>query len=167
MKRNAMSLAILKSSEEKRSISIAVAALLLFAINFAIAYPGELNGDSAMQYREAVTGQFTDWHPPIMAYVWSLLRHVSDGPQTMLAFQLILHWLGFALVADGLARAGRSKAGWLMLATGASPLCIYYNHTILKDIGLASTFIAGFGVIFWYRIQGHRPPLPQLWFLLC
>jgi hypothetical protein len=77
----------------------------------------------------------------------------------MLAFQLIFHWLGFALVADGLARAGRWKAGWLMLATGASPLFIYYSHTILKDVELASTFIAGFGLIFWYRIQGHRPPL--------
>jgi hypothetical protein len=46
-----------------------------------------------------------------------------------------------------------------MLATGASPLFIYYNHTILKDVELASTFIAGFGLIFWYRIQGYRPPL--------
>jgi hypothetical protein len=153
-----MSLAILKSSEEKRSISIAVAALVLFAISFTINFPGELIGDSTEQYREAVTGQFSDWHPPIMAFVWSMLRHVADGPQTMLAFQLIFHWLGFALVADGLARVGRWKAGWLMLATGASPLFIYYNHTILKDVELASTFIAGFGLIFWYRIQGYRPP---------
>lgn len=152
-----MSLPILKSSENKRSVPIAVAALLLFAINFAVAFPGTGGTDSVVQYQQAISGQFTDWHPPMMALMWSLLRHVAAGPQSILAFHLISYWLGFALLADGLSRTGRWKAGWLMLASGASPLLIYNNGDISKDIGMASSFIAGFGLIFWYRIQGRRP----------
>lgn len=153
-----MPLPILKSSEEQRSFRIVAMGLLLLAINFAIHFPGDMRSDSVVQYQEATSGQFSDWHPPIMAFTWSLLRHVAPGPQTMLAFHLISHWLGFALIADGLSRAGRPKAGWLMLATGASPIFIYLNGAIIKDVGMASTFIAGFGLIFWYRIQGRRPP---------
>ncbi len=152
-----MSLAILKSSEDKRSLSIAVSALLLLTINFALHFPGQMTRDSLYQYQQAVSGQFTDVHPPIMAVLWSMLRHVASGPPTMLAFHLIVHWLGFALIADGLLRTGRSKAGWLMLATGASPIFIYWNGLIIKDVGMASTFIAGFGLVFWYRIQGRQP----------
>jgi hypothetical protein len=146
------------SSTENRSLSIAAAALLLFALNFALHYPGQMNPDSVVQYREAVSGRYSDWHPPIMAFTWSLLRHLSDGPQTILAFHLILHWLGFGLLADGLHRAGRRKAAWLMLAAGAFPLFIYYNGNLLKDVGAASAFLAGFALIFRHRIQGRRPP---------
>src|SRR5208283_5618239 len=153
-----MLLSVLKSSRHKRSFEIFATAVLLFAINFATHFPGQMGGDSVVQYREAVSGQFSDWHPPIMAFLWSMLRHVAPGPQAMLAFHLIFHWLGFALIADGLLRTGRWKAGWLMLATGASPIFIYWNGTITKDVGMASTFIAGFGLIFWYRIQGRQPP---------
>lgn len=145
-------------STRNRSLSIAAAALLLFALNFALHYPGQMNPDSVVQYREAVTGRYSDWHPPIMAFTWSLLLHISEGPQTILAFHLILHWLGFGLLADGLCRTGRRRAGWLMLAAGAFPLFIYYNGNLLKDVGTASAFIAGFGFIFWHRIQGLRPP---------
>jgi len=153
-----VSFPVLESATGKRSFSIAATALLLFAINFALHWPGELTPDSTWQYEQAISGHFNDWHPPIMAYTWSLLRYIADGPQPMLAFQLIFHWLGFAMLADGLSRTGRTKAGWLMLATGAFPLFFYFNGYITKDVGLVSASIAGFGLIFWYRIQGRRPP---------
>ena len=153
-----MSFPVLDSAAGKRSFWIAVTALLLFAINVALHWPGEMTPDSTGQYREAISGHFTDMHPPIMAYTWSLLRHIADGPQPMLAFHLIFHWLGFSMLADGLSRTGRTKAGWLMLATGAFPLFFYYNGSMLKDVGLVSTSIAGFGLIFWYRIQKRSPP---------
>ena len=142
----------------KFSNGIFATAILLLVTSFSIDFPGKNSVDSAWQYEQAVSGRFNDQHPPIMAFVWSLLRHLVDGPQTMLAFHLTSHWLGFALLADGLYRAGRRKASWLTLASGASPLFIYYNWLIYKDVGLASALVAGFGLVFWYRIQGRTPP---------
>jgi hypothetical protein len=152
-------LQVVVSSAGRRSLWIGAITFLLLTINFMLQRPGEMNPDAVVQYGEAISGHFTDWHPPVMAYVWSLLLHIAHGPQPMLALHLIFYWLGFALLADGLARSGRTKAGWLMLALGACPLFFYYNGSILKDVGLVAASIAGFGLVFWHRIQNRRPPL--------
>ncbi|MBS0219204.1 MAG: hypothetical protein JSR91_00530 [Proteobacteria bacterium] len=133
-------------------------ATALFAVNVALHYPGRFNNDAIGQYQQALSGQFTDWHPPIMAYLWSLLLPIWNGPQPIFLLQLVLHWLGFALVADGLRRAERPTAAWLMLAAGAFPVFVEINAELLKDVGMASAWIAASGLLFWYRVQDRKPP---------
>jgi len=52
---------------------IAVMAALLFAANLFAGFPGVANDDSDSQYAQAVDQRFNDWHPPIMAWLWSFL----------------------------------------------------------------------------------------------
>jgi putative flippase GtrA len=136
-----------------------IVALVFFFTNFAFKYPGELNPDSSRQYAQALSGQYTDWHPPIMAWVWSLLLHIKDGPLAMLTLHLGLHWLGFALIADGLLRLGRPRLAWVALLSGAFPVFLFYNGMIHKDTGMASAMLAAFGLGFRYRIIGQSVPL--------
>lgn len=138
---------------------ILLAAALLALANFVGRSPAIMSPDAIVQYGEALSGQYHDWHPPIMAFVWSLLPHVPDGPTPMMALHITCHWLGFALVADGMRKSGHSRTGWLILASGASPLFLYYSGIIYKDIGLASALISAFGLAFWFRIQSRPLPL--------
>ncbi|UUZ52760.1 hypothetical protein LP419_26560 [Massilia sp. H-1] len=56
-----------------------------------------MSPDSFMQFEQARTLRFTDWHPPLMSALWSLLDRFSPGPGPMLLFQLSLLWLGLGL----------------------------------------------------------------------
>ncbi|MGZ8222348.1 MAG: GtrA family protein [Methylobacter sp.] len=139
-----------------------IVALVLFIVNFVFKYPGEFNNDSSNQYAQALSGQYGDWHPPIMAWLWSWLLHIVDGPSTILALHLVLHWFGFALIADALLCLGQPRTAWLALLSGAFPVFLFYNGLITKDVGMASAMLVAFGLGFRYRIIGQPVPLPVL-----
>ena len=124
-----------------RVILVAAAAALL---TFIVHFPGELTPDAAKQLSEAHSGRFTDWHPPIMAMLWSLFPR----PEAMLALQVSLHWVGIA----GLALRLSGRWRWLMLAVGLTPIAFKYLGVLQKDTLLASLFIAAFGLLGHSRV---------------
>jgi hypothetical protein len=133
-------------------------AVLLFAVQLICTFPGELISDSREQLEQAMAHQYTDWHPPVMALVWSWLIGLGTGVGGLLALQQLLHWLGIGLIADGCRRAGRRREAWWVLAAGAFPLFLFYDRMIVKDVGMASALIAGTGMIVWFVIQDRRVP---------
>ncbi|MFL6305103.1 MAG: hypothetical protein ACJ72H_16350 [Candidatus Sulfotelmatobacter sp.] len=141
-----------------KSLSIAVTAAVLAGANLAIWFPGESGPDSDSQYAQAVAGHFDDWHPPIMAWLWSLLRLLADGDGPMFCFQVACYWLGFALIAVALARAGRSHAAWAMLGVALFPSMLMLNGVLLKDVGMGVTFLLGLAALFCYRLQDRQVP---------
>ncbi len=141
----------LAKTDVRRLQWLALTALALCVVNITVFYPGTWNNDSVSQYAEAQSGRYTDWHPPIMAYVWSLLLPMIDGTGGMLLLQLVLHWLGFWAVSDALARQGRSRAAWWMLFAGAFPLFIIFNGDTWKDVQMASAWISAFGLTYRER----------------
>lgn len=143
----------------QRSLLLAAVALLLMLVNLALHYPGTMNNDSHMQYAEAMSGQYTDWHPPIMALVWAWLDHLLRGPAAILVLHLGLHWLGFGLLADGLMRSGRERTAMLVLFAGAFPVLLFYNGGIWKDVGMGSALIAAVGIGAWFRLQQRALPV--------
>lgn len=132
-------------SLENRQSSRAVAgvALLLALTNLGIVWPGTLTPDSRTQLGQVMNGAFTDWHPPLMAEIWSLL---GGSVPAMLGLQVGLHWLGFWGLAESLRRDGVGKWAWAMLAVGLTPIAIKYTGVIQKDTLLASFFISAFGL---------------------
>ncbi len=144
-----------------KSVSIAVTAALLGAANLIIWFPGEAGPDSQSQYAQAVAGHFDDWHPPIMAWLWSMFRLIADGDGPMFCFQVACYWLGFGLIALALARAGRSLAGWAIIGVALFPAFVTHNIVLVKDVGMAVTFLAAFAAFFWYRMQ-HRDVPPRI-----
>ena len=139
--------------------SIAITAGLLFAANMFGWFPGAANDDSISQYAQAVDQHFNDWHPPMMAWLWSIFRLLADGDGPMFSFQVVYYWLGFGLIAVALSRAGRPLAAWGIIGIALFPPFLMMNINILKDVGLAVTFLAAFAALFWYRIQDRKVPL--------
>jgi hypothetical protein len=138
---------------------LGLAGVALFLATLALRYPGQISFDANLQLDQALSGQFNDWHPPIMAALWAKLLRVGPAAPTMLAVQLLGHWIGFVGIADGLARVGQRRLAWTALASGASPWLLFYLGVIYKDVGLGSALIASFGIAFWYRVQERRIPL--------
>ena len=138
--------------------SIAVIGSLLLVANLVGWFPGVANDDSDSQYVQAVAENFNDWHPPIMAWLWSNFRLLADGNGPMFCFHVACYWLGFGLIAVALSRAGRPLAAWGMIGVGLFPPFLMMNINILKDVGLAVTFLAAFAALFRYRVQERRAP---------
>jgi hypothetical protein len=145
-------------STTTKSVSIAMTAALMAGANLAIWFPGESGPDSRSQFAQVVAGQLDDWHPPIMAWLWIIFRLLADGDAPMFCFQVVFYWLGFGLIAITLARAGRTLAAWAMLGVALLPPLLRLNVVLLKDVGMAVTFLSAFAALFWYRMQDREVP---------
>src|SRR5436305_1334997 len=99
-----------------------VAATLLCVLMLAIWWPGVAMYDSVDQYGQALRGAYDDWHPPIMARLWSLFLLVWPGQAPMFVLQALLCWLGLGLIAAALARDRAPRAAAAVLVLGALPL---------------------------------------------
>ena len=132
----------------------------LFAANVALHFPGTMTNDSINQYAEAISGRYTDWHPPVMAWLWSVLRLAADGPAPFLLLHLALYWAGFGLLADGMRRSGHPRIALLIALAGAFPPFLYLNASVVKDVGMVAFWLAGVGLMFWFRVQERRIPVP-------
>lgn len=125
------------------------AALLPLAVGCAgsLAYwPGLVTWDSLRQYGQALSGDFDDWHPPAMEWIWRQLLPIAHGPAPMLMLQLGLYALGFALLILAAARAGR---GWRAVAIGCVallPLSVALMATIIKDSLMTGALLAAAGL---------------------
>ena len=138
-------------------IALIVVATLLAAANLLLRYPGEGNPDSDDQYRQILAGRYNDWHPPVMARLWSLLRVFGDGTGPIFSFHVVLYWLGFGLVAATLARRSRPVAAWCVVAIGALPPLLMLSVNIAKDIGLGVALLCSFAIVFASRARGKPP----------
>lgn len=116
----------------------AVSWLVLF-------YPGFMSADSAGQLLEARRGSFSDWHPPIMAALWSLCERVVAGPFGMLVLQTVVFWSGLALLAERLPAPVALKAGFLLLI-GFAPPIVSIAGAIWKDVLLTAFLLLAFGL---------------------
>jgi hypothetical protein len=133
-------------------------ATLLWIVQSVVAFPGQLVFDSQQALEQALTQNYGDWHPPIMALVWHWLIHIFKNRGALLVVHLGLQWLGIGLVADACYRAGMTRRAWCILAAGLFPFFLEFDKIIVKDVGMASGFIAGTGLLVWYFLQQRSPP---------
>src|SRR5690348_5473230 len=70
-----------------------------FALCVAVFYPGIFTPDSLAQFDQARSGQFEDWHPPIMAALWFVFERIHDGPEPLFLAHLLLFWVGLWAVS--------------------------------------------------------------------
>jgi hypothetical protein len=117
---------------------ILAAAWLLF---FVYAYPGYLSPDSAWQLYQGRSGEYSDWHPPMMAAIWGVLDRIVAGPLLMLVAQSGAALLGmFGIFARVFAvRRAAIAAGALLLF----PPVLATLAVIWKDSQMAGYLLAG------------------------
>ena len=136
------------------ALAVGISAALLF---FWFYYPGRLGPDSTDQWHQAVTGQLTDWHPPIMAALWRLLGAASRGPAPMLALQVGLYWLGIWCIFDASERQIASRRAFVAIAAAFHPLMLVLLGAVVKDVQMATALVAAFGLIYRERERGSSP----------
>lgn len=138
----------------------AFAAALLLAASLALFWPGVAEYDSVEQFRQALTGEVDNWHPPIMVRLWQLLHALFGGQQQpMLVLQLGLYWIGLGLLAAALARLGRRVAAAMVLTIGVLPPFLGWMAIVLKDGQLAGAIVAAIGLVAWFRLRERRAPV--------
>jgi hypothetical protein len=137
-----------------------VVALLLAAACAALAWPGIAVYDATTQFTQAITGQYDDWHPPVMARLWSLFLKVGAwGTAPMLLLQLALFWSGLAMLAVALRRAKAPVAGWCVLAIGLLPPVLDWIVAIDKDCQMICALVGATGMVALFRLAKRRMPI--------
>ena len=131
--------------------------LLLSVLVF---YPGLFTPDSMVQFDQAQSGEFEDWHPPIMAALWFVLNHIHRGPELLFLTHLLLFWIGAWAVSDGLVRSG-AKWGALFPLIGLTPFVFNYLGLLWKDVALASAWLLAAGIAFRRFAHGEKLHLTE------
>ncbi|WP_375391637.1 hypothetical protein [uncultured Sphingomonas sp.] len=141
------------------SMRVGVAAAIAGAGWIALFWPGVVTFDGVDQYRQALTGDLDDWHPPIMAATWRLLIRLGlGGSGPFFAVQTALFFTGLGLLAAALARAGRPRAGWAVLGCALFPPLASWMTCVLKDAQMIACLAAATGVTAHYRLAGRSVP---------
>ena len=133
-----------------------MAIVLCFAlVSVVLYYPGQLGPDSSSQLQEAIGGNFSDWHPPVMAALWRVLLHVAPGPAPLLVLQVALYWTGVWAFWGAVAEE-RSWRSFLPLLAAAHPLLLVSLGAIGKDVSLAASLVAVSGLLYRQRALARR-----------
>lgn len=119
------------------AVTAALTGLVLTVLCF---YPGYMSPDSIWQLAQARSGRFTDWHPPVMSWLWSFWDRAIPGPIGMLLLHALLFWGGLGLLAGQTLGPGW-RAPAAILAIGLSPAVFGLLGTVWKDVGLGVSLI--------------------------
>lgn len=120
-----------------------LAAVVGVLLTLAVFYPGFLSYDSIEALKQARSGNFGDWYPPLMAWVWQRLEWLVVGPLGMLLVQAFAWWGGLVLIITALAP--RRLVPWLVLLVGCWPPIFAMIGTIWKDVQMAAAFTLAAG----------------------
>ncbi|WP_157217297.1 hypothetical protein [Flavisphingomonas formosensis] len=142
-----------------------IAILPLFAAQIYLFHWGAILPDAVEQYRQALTGRYEDWHPPIMAWLWRQLLHIAPGAGPMLVLDCVVYWAGLGLIADGLRRRGARIAAWMVLLVGLVPIPFGQMGSVLKDSFLTALTLLVAGMLVWHLLVRRPLGWPQR--LLC
>lgn len=120
--------------------------LLLCEMAFLVGayWPGAMSIDSISQYEQAVTHTYEDWHPPIMAWVWSCFILVYKGPIPMLLFHTFMLFGATTLLC--LMCIKKSRISWIWLILPLLPFIAGLSGVLWKDIGMAYAFFFAFAL---------------------
>jgi len=144
----------------RRGIGPALLAASLLAVACAaLVWPGIAAYDATTQFTQAITGRYDDWHPPVMARLWSLfLKAGAWGTAPMLLVQLALFWSGLAMLAVALRRARAPVAGWCVLAVGLVPPLFDWMTVVDKDCQMIGALACATGLVALFRLAKRRVP---------
>lgn len=129
-----------------------LAGWMLTLVVFA---PGFAMYDTLVQYRQVLSGTFDDWHPPAMARLWQVVAPLGGGQAPLFVAQVASYWLGFALLALALARAGRLRASLLLGVIAILPPFLGWQVVVLKDAQMTGALLAATGIIAAARLDGR------------
>jgi hypothetical protein len=110
-------------------------------------YPGIYTWDSGDQLQQAISGDFRDWQPPMMSWVWSQLFYLSNFyPSLFLLHQVILFSAGLVWIFLVM----KFHSGWLPIFVPvllSSPILTNFSGVVWKDVGFAFALLLAVGIL--------------------
>lgn len=134
----------LKSSMPTRKTSIKFSVITGAILNVLVFYPGFMSPDSLNQFQQASTNVYSDWHPPIMAWVWRQLNYVFVPPSGLLFLQIALLWWAVYLLALEFI-SSKLKFGVLLLLP-FFPSILSISGVLWKDVQMAFALLTVFAL---------------------
>lgn len=134
---------MLKKHENLNILFYALPLIVVFTIVLLAHYPGILVSDSMVQWHQAQTGIYTDWHPAYTSLLIGLLCKIWNNPAFVLEIQLIIFSLIWGYSLSVIKKHYKINNKVLIIASilfALFPLNFNFAITLLKDI-LYSAFI--------------------------
>ena len=103
-------------------------------------------------------GAYDDWHPPVMARLWSGFDAAGlHGTGPLFALQVVLFFVGLTLFAAALPqlRPVVAAAAAVVLLIPADWITV-----VVKDAQMVGALTAATGIVAWYRLRAR--PLPGI-----
>lgn len=143
--------------------TIAAIILIIGIFHLWLAWPGILSPDSQTQYAIALSGNYSDHHPPLMSFVWRYLNKIYPGPGMMLLLHLsLLYGSIFYLMRSVTTFSYR----FLLIALPFIPQVFIYSHMIWKDVGFAFSFLFAASYLSYLTSNKRKPSFFQTSILL-
>lgn len=121
----------------------ALPIIIIFTIVLLAYWPGILVSDSMVQWHQAQTGEFSDWHPAYNTIYISILTKIWNNPGFVLFIQCIILSLCMGFVFTRIEKYYKINKTYLLIFSvifGLIPLNFNFAVTLLKDT-LYSAFI--------------------------
>jgi len=141
----------------RRPWPLIVAAILLFC-SLLLFWPGIASYDTVVQYQQLISESYDDWHPPVMARLWSVLPFARQGTAPMFLLQMSGYWIGLGLLARTLG--GRKATA--LLAVGAMPFLSGWLAVVIKDSQMIGALALATGLLGHFRLRRQPIPAPAL-----
>ena len=136
-------------------LASSLAAALGFVFTVASFFPGYMSPDSVSQLSQGRAMRFTDWHPPVMSFLWGVIDRVVPGPAGMLVLHNVMFWVGLSLFVYHLGFE-RAWAATAILLTGLFPPVLALLSTIWKDVSMVCSFMLACGLLLRAERTGSR-----------
>jgi hypothetical protein len=129
-----------------RMLSVWTVTVAGFLLTYLTYSPGLMPLDAQDQLRQAQTGHYVDWHPPIMAWLWSQTNRIVPGPEGFFLILIGLYWGGFFLL---IRFASRLSVKRQLLASILPFLPFFFNFagTIWKDVLVFGCYLIALGIV--------------------
>jgi len=139
--------------ERRPGLFVAALCVILAFVQLAAFRWGVTTPDSVVQYGQALSGRYDDWHPPVTAWLWRQLLSVAPGGAGFLLFDVLLYWAAAGLLAEALRRAHGWGAAALPILFALAPIPFGQVGAILKDPLMACLLLMATALLGW-REQG-------------
>lgn len=112
----------------KRNLFFAILCLLLLVITLRIFWPGTYTVDSWNHYGQMMTGNYHDWHSPLMPFIWRVLYRLTHKFSCMYLLEMSMYWFFIFL----LLKESRNIVVAIVILLLAM-VCIFIPQTVMKD----------------------------------
>lgn len=133
-----------------------------FILNLMLGWPGILGPDSKAQYAQAVSGYYTDHHPPLMSYVWHYLNMIYAGSGLIYLLQIAMLYTSAAIIMhciDISVASNTISFPIVLFSLALNPQIFILSTNIFKDIQFTFSFLLAASILAFYTLKAKQPGL--------